>query len=236
LGKIDSMEFLYKASPMGELMDADEKNGIVKGYGSYFDNKDSDSDIIRRGAYQKTIKENGERVKYLYQHNMNQPIGKMKELYEDEKGLVFVAEIPKTTLGNDVMELMKAGVITENSVGILPIVKENKGDYREIKEVKLFEISAVTLAANDQAKILDVKGTKNIEELYKRYDNIAKLLRKGEISDDMGYALEAEILKLKALFVNATKPTEEVTSPVEEKADNSEIESYLLQTLKKRFS
>jgi len=209
------MEFLYKASPLGELLDADEKNGIVKGYGSYFDNKDSDSDIIRRGAYQKT---------------------KMKELYEDEKGLVFVAEIPKTTLGKDVVELMKAGVITENSVGILPIVKEDKGDYREIKEVKLFEISAVTLAANDQAKILDVKGTKNIEELYKRYDNIAKLLRKGEISDDMGYALEAEILKLKALFVDATKPVEETTSPVEEKADNSEIESYLLNTIKKRFS
>jgi HK97 family phage prohead protease len=220
---------------MGELLDADEQNGIVKGYGSYFDNKDSDADIIRRGAYQKTIKENGERVKYLYQHNMMQPIGKMKELYEDEKGLVFVAEIPKTTLGKDVIELMKAGVITENSVGILPIVKEDKGDYREIKEVKLFEISAVTLAANDQAKILDVKGTKNLDELYKRYDTIAKLLRKGEISDDMGYALEAEILKLKALFVDATKPVEETTSPVEVKADDSEIESYLLNTLLKRF-
>ena len=229
------MEFLYKASPMGELLDADEQNGIVKGYGSYFDNKDSDADIIRRGAYQKTIKENGERVKYLYQHNMMQPIGKMKELYEDEKGLVFVAEIPKTTLGKDVIELMKAGVITENSVGILPIVKEDKGDYREIKEVKLFEISAVTLAANDQAKILDVKGTKNLDELYKRYDTIAKLLRKGEISDDMGYALEAEILKLKALFVDATKPVEETTSPVEVKADDSEIESYLLNTLLKKF-
>lgn len=233
--KIDNMEFLYKASPMGELLDADEQNGIVKGYGSYFDNKDSDADIIRRGAYQKTIKENGERVKYLYQHNMMQPIGKMKELYEDEKGLVFVAEIPKTTLGKDVIELMKAGVITENSVGILPIVKEDKGDYREIKEVKLFEISAVTLAANDQAKILDVKGTKNLDELYKRYDTIAKLLRKGEISDDMGYALEAEILKLKALFVDATKPVEETTSPVEVKADDSEIESYLLNTLLKKF-
>ena len=63
LGKIDNMEFLYKASPMGELLDADEKNGIVKGYGSYFDNKDSDADIIRRGAYQKTIKENGGAMK-----------------------------------------------------------------------------------------------------------------------------------------------------------------------------
>ena len=56
---------------------------------SYFDNVDSDKDIIRKGAYQKTIQENGNRVKYLYQHNMMQPIGKMKELYEDEKGLMF---------------------------------------------------------------------------------------------------------------------------------------------------
>jgi phage head maturation protease len=28
---------------------------------------------------------------------MMQPIGKMKELYEDDKGLVFVAEVPKTS-------------------------------------------------------------------------------------------------------------------------------------------
>jgi len=45
--------------------------------------------------------------------------------------------VPKTQLGKDVIELMKAGVITENSVGILPIQKEDKGDYRELKEVFL---------------------------------------------------------------------------------------------------
>ena len=202
------MNFLYKAAPLGELTDYDEKNSIVKGYGSYFDNKDSDQDIIRKGAYKKTIEENGERVKYLYQHNMMQPIGKMEELYEDEKGLVFVASIPKTSLGNDVIELMKAGVITENSVGIMPIVKENKDDYREIREVKLYEISAVTLAANDQAKIIDVKGEKNLNEVYKRYDNLCKLLRKGNVSDDMGYAIESELLKLKTLFISATQPIE----------------------------
>jgi len=226
------MEFLYKAAPLQELMDADAERGIVKGYGSYFDNKDSDNDIIRKGAYTKTIKENGTRVKYLYQHNMMQPIGKMSELYEDDKGLVFVAEIPKSTLGKDVIELMKAGVITENSVGILPVVKENKGDYREIKEVKLYEISAVTLAANDQAKIMDVKSEQNLKHLYQRYDNIAKLLRKGEISDDLGYALEAEILKLKSLFISITEPTEEATQPIEEKSEAIDIYSYLLNTLK----
>lgn len=225
------MDFIYKAAPMGELSDYDEKNSIVKGYGSYFDNMDSDKDIIRRGAYQKTITENGYRVKYLYQHNMMQPIGKMKELYEDDKGLVFVAEIPKTSLGKDVIELMKAGVITENSVGILPIVKEDKGDYRELKEVKLFEVSAVTLAANDQAKIMDVKGSINIDDIYKRYDNLCKLIRKGNISDDMGFAIESEIYKLKSLFINATQPIEEITEPVEEKQE-FDVYKYLLNNLK----
>ena len=225
------MSFIYKASPLGELADFDEKSSIVKGYGSYFNNKDADNDIILRGAYQKTIQENGNRVKYLYQHNMMQPIGKMKELYEDEKGLMFVAEVPKTQLGKDVIELMKAGVITENSVGILPIVKQDKGDYRELKEVKLFEISAVTLAANDQAKIMDVKGSNMIEDVYKRYDNLCKLIRKGNISDEMGYAIESEIYKLKSLFVDATQPVEETTEPVEQKSQ-FDVYKYLLNNLK----
>jgi HK97 family phage prohead protease len=225
------MNFLYKAAPLGELSDYDEKNSLVKGYGSYFGNKDADNDVIAKGAYQKTIKENGERVKYLYQHNMMQPIGKMKELYEDDKGLVFVAEVPKTSLGKDVIALMQAGVITENSVGILPIQKEDKGDYRELKEVKLFEISAVTLAANDMAKIMDVKGTQMISDIYKRYDNLCKLIRKGNISDEMGFAIESEIYKLKSLFIDATQPIEEITEPVEQKSE-FDVYKYLLNNLK----
>ena len=222
---------IYKASPMGEIADIDEKMGIVKGYGSYFGNKDSDGDVIAKGAYQKTIQENGERVRYLWQHKMDKPIGKIKEMYEDDKGLMFVAEIPKTTLGNDALELMKAGIVTENSVGILPIQKQMKDDYREITEVKLYEISAVTLAANDQAKILDVKGRVDIENEFKRFDALAKLIRKGKISDEMGYAIEAEILKLKSFFIDFTKPTDEVTLP--KKDDAIEVFSYLSNKLTK---
>ena len=223
------MAMIYKASPMGEIADIDEKMGIVKGYGSYFGNKDSDGDVIAKGAYQKTIKENGERVRYLWQHKMDKPIGKIKEMYEDDKGLMFVAEIPKTTLGNDALELMKAGIVTENSVGILPIQKQMKDGYREITEVKLYEISAVTLAANDQAKILDVKGKVDIENEFKRFDALAKLIRKGKISDEMGYAIEAEILKLKSFFIDFTKPTDEVTLPKED--DSIDVFSYLSNKL-----
>jgi len=227
-------KLIFKQSPIGELIDADSKAGIVKGYASVFGNVDSDGDIITKGAYQKTIKENGYRVKYLYQHDMDKPLGKMVHLEEDQNGLMFEAKIPKTQLGKDVIELMKAGVITENSVGILPIQKQmNENGYREINEVKLFEVSAVTLAANDAALILDVKGNVDFDKVNKRYDRLATLIRKGGISDELGYAIESEILKLKSIFENATLPTIEVTEPDEIKTDKTfDIFKTILNNLK----
>ena len=229
---------IYKTSPIGELKDIDEKSGIVKGYGSVFNNIDSDGDMIAKGAYTKTILENGERVKYLYQHKMDQPLGKMINLYEDEKGLMFEAEIPKTQLGTDVLELIKAGVITENSVGIMPMQKESCPDginncYRKLTEVKLYEISAVTLAANDEAMILDVKGNVDVDKVLSRYDNLVKLIRKGNISDNLGYAIEAELIKLKSIFSESiTLPTDiEVTEPIEVKNNDTEIYKYLFNKL-----
>ena len=37
---------IFKQAPIGELIDADDKSGIVKGYASIFNNIDSDIDII----------------------------------------------------------------------------------------------------------------------------------------------------------------------------------------------
>jgi HK97 family phage prohead protease len=227
---------IYKTTQLGSVIDADEKAGIVKGYASVFGNIDSDGDIIMNGAYKKTIQENRNRIKYLYQHDLDKPLGKMLMFEEDQKGLMFEAEVPKTQLGKDVLQLMMAGVITENSVGIMPLQREMKEGYREITEVKLYEVSAVTLAANDQAMILDVKGNVDMEKVAKRYDRIARLIRKGEISDELGYQLEAEIQKLKSYFLdftNATQPAEiEVTEPVEVKADEAfDPLNYLLKKI-----
>ena len=220
---------IYK---QGQISDIDENLGIVKGYGSVFGNKDSDNDIIEKGAYKRTIKNNGSRVKYLYQHDITKPIGKMKELYEDEKGLVFVAEVPKTTFGNEVLELMKYGVIDENSVGIMPVKKDyDENGVRMIKEVKLYEISAVTIAANDEAKILEVKGESNkIDYLKKRFDNLIKVIRKGSVSDDLGYLIEYELEVLKSLIArdNTHQSDKELTrgnAHLETKKDNNTSDS-----------
>ena len=222
---------IYK---QGQISDIDENLGIVKGYGSVFGNKDSDNDIIEKGAYRRTIKNNGSRVKYLYQHDITKPIGKMKELYEDEKGLVFVAEVPKTTFGNEVLELMKYGVIDENSVGIMPVKKDFDEDgIRVIKEAKLYEISAVTIAANDEAKILEVKGEyDNIDYLTKRFDNLIKVIRKGNVSDDLGYLIEYELEVIKSLIArdNTHQSDEQLTrdnTHLEAKEDNTTSDSII---------
>ncbi len=222
---------IYK---QGEISDIDENLGIVKGYGSIFGNVDSDNDIIDKGAYRRTIKNNGKRVKYIYQHDITKPIGKMRELYEDDKGLGFVAEVPKTTFGNEVLELMKYGVIDENSVGIMPVKKDfNDDGVRVIKEVKLFEISAVTLASNEEAKILEVKGeSQKIDYYTKRFDNLIKLIRKGNITDDLGYLIEYELEVLKSLIArdNTHQSDEELTrdnTHLETKKDNNASDSII---------
>jgi HK97 family phage prohead protease len=225
---------IFKQTSIG-LEDIDESNGIVKGYGSVFNNIDSDNDIILAGAYTKTLNENGSRVRYCNQHRIDQPLGKFTELREDGNGLYFVAEIPKTRLGEDVLLLMKNGVINENSVGIMPIVKSFRQDgVRELKEVKLYEISCVTLAANPLAMITDAKGAIDQDLLSKRFDVLAKMIKKENVSDELGYAIESELMKLKSLFIDITTvPVEETTLPVDKSEDISEIFNYLKTSIKK---
>lgn len=205
---------IYKSC---EFKDFDESKGIVKGYGSVFGNVDSDNDIIQNGAYTKTISENRKRIKYYYQHDLSRPIGKFIDLYQDNYGLGFVAQMALETIdGKDTYEKMRFGLIEENSVGIIPTKAKPENGKRMISEVKLFEISAVSLAANDMAKIDQVKGLKlkSTDGLIDRIDKINKMLKKANISDECGYALEAEIMALKTLIEESTKP-EESTLPQE---------------------
>jgi phage head maturation protease len=57
--------------------DIDASKGIVTGYFAAFNNKDSDGDIIVKGAFAKTIKERGPqsskpRIKHLLDHGSRQ--------------------------------------------------------------------------------------------------------------------------------------------------------------------
>ena len=149
----------YKAFKF-ELESTDE-SGEFSGYAAVFGNKDSGNDIIEKGAFSNTIREDFDRIKILALHNdCWLPVGKPLELREDEKGLYIRGKISDTSMGRDIQTLMKDGVLNELSIGYDAVVfdYDSEAGVRHLKEIRLWEVSIVTWAMNNQAKIDEVKS------------------------------------------------------------------------------
>lgn len=149
----------YKSSKF-EIKAIDDNT--FEGYASYFNNIDSYGDIIVSGAFTKTIQENRNRIKILWQHDTNEPIGVPQVMNEDSQGLYVKGKISMTDTGKKAMILMRDGVVTEMSIGYDVIKEEYQGNKRILKEIRLWEFSPVTFGANDKAKITSAKSLEEI--------------------------------------------------------------------------
>lgn len=164
-----------------ELESTDE-DGTFSGYAAVFGNIDSGNDVIERGAFTKTIAEDFDRIKILSQHNdCELPIGKPLELREDEKGLYIKGKISGTTKGRDILTLMRDGVLNELSIGYdsVEFDVDASANIRRLKEIKLWEVSIVTWAMNDQAKVDEVKS---LDEVKSFVDGLKSEIKSGKIS------------------------------------------------------
>jgi HK97 family phage prohead protease len=134
--------------------------GYFEGYASVFNYIDSDSDIVLKGAFQKSIQERPN-VKMLWQHDMRQPIGKYTELSENDNGLFVKGEINlQTEKGREAYALAKQGALDSMSIGFMTkdYEMDSQRKVRKIKQVDLYEISLVTFPANDKATLTGVKS------------------------------------------------------------------------------
>lgn len=150
------------------IHDSDLEAGSFRGMASVF-NTLIDTWIPTRilpGAFSKTLQENVKRVKVLYQHNQDWPIGLPTKMEENGDGLLVEAKISPTTMGKDVLQLIRDGVLSELSIGFDPIkftmieetIESLRVQVRHISEVRLWEFSPVTFAANSRAGILSVNS------------------------------------------------------------------------------
>ena len=194
-----------------DVKDINEETNVFEGYASVFNNKDSHDDVIEKGAFTKTIQERGHKVKVLWQHDMWTPIGKAIEMKEDNYGLFVKAQISDTDEGRRAMTLIKDGVIDELSIGYSVVKDEIDRDtgIRKLKELKLFEFSPVTFAANEQAVIT---GAKENDLLSRNLVQLNQEIKAGRVLSE----------KNKKLVKNAISALEELLQEVGENEDSKD--------------
>ena len=98
--------------------EGDSKTLHIKAYACVFGNVDSWGDIIEPGACDKFLSgEEAARIKLCYQHDFHEVIGVITDKGVDAIGMWIEADILDTTTGLDVQKLIKAGAISEFSIG-----------------------------------------------------------------------------------------------------------------------
>lgn len=147
----------------------DEGTGSIEGYAStWIRTPDSYGDVVKEGAFTKTLKERwngGKGIPFLWAHqmdNLKSFIG-TAEADEDNKGLHFIAVFDDTEEAQKVRQLYKDGRLRKFSFAYDvkdagTVTLEDGTKANELRELDLYEISAVTVPANDDAGIIDVKA------------------------------------------------------------------------------
>jgi hypothetical protein len=143
-------------------LDVKAKNdGSFSGYGSVFGNVDSYGEIVRKGAFSRSLGELAQRdrkLPVLWQHNSGEPLGVYDVLREDDRGLYVEGRLLARSVAKakEAHALMEAGAITGLSIGYR-VVKAQPGPergQRTLTDLDLKEISLVTFPANDEARVL----------------------------------------------------------------------------------
>lgn len=169
-----------------------DEPGTFSGYASVFGNVDHGGDIVHSGAFKRTLshyRQSKKRIPLLYSHEtgLNEVVGYVDpdDLAEDGKGL----QLKKGVLLVDELEsarkahvLMKNGVLTTMSFGYDAIKKDFTGGVRNLREVKLYEISLVLWPMNEESQVTDVKGATAPQ--HKAAD-FATILRREEVETDL---------------------------------------------------
>ena len=135
-------------------------DGSFEGYGSIFGNVDSYGDIVDPGAFSKTLAERGPKIKLLWQHDPSQPIGIFTSLVEDSNGLKVTGQLNlDVQQGKEAYALLKQGALDGMSIGYTTIQSTYNSvtQINHLTEVKLYEVSLVTLPANEEATVTSVK-------------------------------------------------------------------------------
>lgn len=224
-----------------------EDNGTIEGYFSTYDKTpDSYGDIIEPGAFTKTIEkreESGHPFPLCFNHDFSAVIGAVDSVKDTERGPFIKAHFLDTALAQDVRKMLQSGAIYQFSFAydILsdrrPTEEEEKaGVMNVLTDLEVFEISVVTVPANQNAVATDVKSvepetksgrrnSKKDADIIKQIRDLAQSLLDDEDEDTTPEKTEADTEEAPQEVNEASK------EPIE--SGNSKRAEGLLETIKK---
>jgi len=152
-----------KAGPQDGLSE-----GQFVAYASVFGNVDSYGDIVVKGAFAKDLErweKSGNAIPLLFGHNMADPdfnIGHVLSAEEDEVGLKVTAQLDlENPKAKQVYRMLKGKRINQMSFAYDVVEgsteKVDGEDVYQIRDMKLYEVSVVTVGANQETEVLAVK-------------------------------------------------------------------------------
>lgn len=122
------------------------------GYAAIFGRPDRGGDVVRAGAFERSLGRRRGAVPLLWQHDVNRPIGRIEYLKEDKRGLRVIARLSAGAAGREAAALLRDGAVAGLSFGYR--VRAATGDRpRELTELDLVEISLVTLPMQPKARV-----------------------------------------------------------------------------------
>jgi HK97 family phage prohead protease len=217
----------------GGVGDMDMASRKVKAVWAMCGNVDLDNDVIVPEAFSRTITARGPQGKNLiwslvdHKSSMKYALGKPKELYVEGNALIAVTEIIETEMGEDMLKLYEANLINQHSIGFSTIKSEmdNSTGIRTIKELMLYEGSAVLWAANPETPTLAMyKGMEQAEvqeTLNGRLEKLLKAFKHGTFTDETFSLLEIEIKQIQTAISELT--TQPVAAATLDPVDNNAI-------------
>jgi hypothetical protein len=200
----------YKA----EVLDVADK-GIVTIAISRFEVPDAVGDIAHKGAFTKTFKEGGNRIKHLLDHQLKYTgvVGLPVKMYENDTHAVVESALNmekqvSRDLFSDYKFFQSHSKTLEHSYGYQTIKGRDivKGKSEHIDELKMFEYSTVMMGMHPDTPLLGLKAGDVDVELLETY------LRKFDVSNKRAKEIENIIKAIKELSLEPEITLDEVKS------------------------
>ena len=153
-----------------KTIDIKADHGTITGYASTWTREpDSYGDVVAKGAFTEhiaQIKEEGRVLPFLFNHgayNLNNYIGTVVDLEEDDHGLKFTATFDDTPEAQRARELSKDGRLAKFSFAYEIIESgeielEDGRKANELRKLKIHEVSLVLYPANPDTGVVSVKS------------------------------------------------------------------------------